>query len=1147
VLRRSAVNYTNASGCTAAAPVVFNVTVNPLPVPTLAGPTPVCVNSTGNVYTTQAGMTGYAWTVSAGGTITAGGTATSNTVTVTWTAAGAQTSAVNYTNASGCTAAAPVVFNVTVNPLPVPTITGPASICGIPSAGNIYSTEAGMSAYVWTVSAGGTITAGAGTNSITVTWTTTGAKTVTVTYTVNGCNPASPTTKTVNVYALPVPTITGPTSICGIPSAGNIYSTEAGMSAYVWTVSAGGTITAGAGTNSITVTWTTTGAKTITVTYTDVNGCNPASPTTKTVNVYALPVPTITGPGSICGIPSAGNIYSTEAGMSSYIWTVSAGGTITAGAGTNSITVTWTTTGAKTITVTYTDINGCNPASPTTKTVNVYALPVPTITGPASICGIPSAGNVYSTEAGMSSYIWTVSAGGTITAGAGTNSITVTWTTTGAKTITVTYTDINGCNPASPTTKTINVYALPVPTITGPASICGIPSAGNVYSTEAGMSAYVWTVSAGGTITAGAGTNSITVTWTTTGAKTITVTYTDVNGCNPASPTTKTVNVYALPVPTITGPASICGIPSAGNIYSTEAGMSAYVWTVSAGGTITAGAGTNSITVTWTTTGAKTVTVTYTDVNGCNPASPTTKTVNVYALPVPTITGPASICGIPSAGNIYSTEAGMSAYVWTVSAGGTITAGAGTNSITVTWTTTGAKTVTVTYTDINGCNPASPTTKAVNVYALPVPTITGPASICGIPSAGNIYSTEAGMSAYVWTVSAGGTITAGAGTNSITVTWTTTGAKTITVTYTDINGCNPASPTIKTVNVYALPVPTITGPASICGIPSAGNVYSTEAGMSAYVWTVSAGGTITAGAGTNSITVTWTTTGAKTVTVTYTDVNGCNPASPTTKTVNVYALPVPTITGPTPVCVNSTGNIYTTEAGMTGYVWTVSAGGTITAGGTATSNTVTITWTAAGVQTVSVNYTNASGCTAAAPVLFNVTVNPLPVPTITGPTPVCVNSTGNVYTTQAGMTGYAWTVSAGGTITAGGTATSNTVTVTWTAAGAQTSSVNYTNANGCTAAAPVVFNVTVNPLPVPTLAGPTPVCVNSTGNVYTTQAGMTGYVWTVSAGGTITAGGTATSNTVTVTWTAAGAQTVSVNYTNASGCTAAAPVVFNVT
>jgi len=48
------------------------------------------------------------------------------------------------------------------------------------------------------------------------------------------------------------------------------------------------------------------------------------------------------------------------------------------------------------------------------------------------------------------------------------------------------------------------------------------------------------------------------------------------------------------------------------------------------------------------------------------------------------------------------------------------------------------------------------------------------------------------------------------------------------------------------------------------------------------------------------------------------------------------------------------------------------------------------------------------------------------------------------------------------------------------------------------------------------------------GNIYTTQAGMTNYLWTVSAGGTITAGGSTIDNTVTVTWTTTGAQTVSV-------------------
>jgi len=66
--------------------------------------------------------------------------------------------------------------------------------------------------------------------------------------------------------------------------------------------------------------------------------------------------------------------------------------------------------------------------------------------------------------------------------------------------------------------------------------------------------------------------------------------------------------------------------------------------------------------------------------------------------------------------------------------------------------------------------------------------------------------------------------------------------------------------------------------------------------------------------------------------------------------VNVHPLPIPTLTGPQYPCVGSTGNIYSTEAGMSDYMWTVSQGGTILAGGASTDNTVTIVWNASGLK-----------------------------------------------------------------------------------------------------------------------------------------------------------------------------------------------------
>ena len=1149
------VNYSNSFGCTAPAPTVYNVTVNPAPAPSLNGPSPVCQNSTGNIYTTDAGMTNYTWTVSAGGTITSGGGVADNFVEVTWNTAGARSVRVNYSDANGCRALTPTILPVTVNPLPIPSLSGPTPVC-INSTGNIYSTDAGMSNYVWTVSVGGSITNGGGAadDFVEVTWNASGPQSVSVSYTnTNGCTAAVPTVLPVTINPLPVPTIGGPTPVC-VNSAGNTYTTEAGMSNYVWTVSAGGTITGGGGAtnNTITITWNTAGAQSVSVSYTNTNGCTAASPTVYPVTINPLPVPTISGPTPVCA-GSTGNVYTTEAGMSNYVWNVSAGGTITGGGGAtnNTITITWNTAGAQSVSVSYTNGSGCTSAAPTVYPVTVDPRPVPTISGPNPVC----VGDVstYITEAGMSNYIWTVPSGGTITAGGGASDdyATVTWTTAGARSVRVRYTDGNGCTTATPTIYPVTVNSLPVPTISGPNSVC-VNSTGNVYTTQAGMSNYVWTVSAGGTITGGgtATDNTVTVTWNTVGPQSVSVSYTNMNGCTAATPTVRNVTVNPLPVPTINGPTPVC-VNSTGNLYTTESGMSNYSWTVSAGGTITSGGGAANdfVEVTWNATGPQSVSVSYTNANGCTAGAPTVFPISVIPQPVPSIAGPSPVC-LNSTGNVYSTDAGMSNYIWTVSAGGTITNGGGAANdfVEVSWNTTGPQTVTVSYTDASGCTAATPSILPVTVVPLPVPSIAGPTPVC-VNSAGNIYSTDAGMSNYVWTVSAGGTITNGGGAANdfVEVTWNATGPQTVRVSYTDAGGCTAGTPTILPVTVNPLPVPSISGPTPVC-INTTGNMYNTDAGMSNYVWTVSAGGTITSGGGVGDafVEVTWNTSVPQSVSVSYTNANGCTAAAPTVLPVTVNPLPVPAIAGPSPVCVNTTGNTYTTDAGMSNYLWTVSAGGTIISGGTVSDNFVEIIWNTAGPQTVSVGYTDANGCIAAIPSILPVTVNPLPVPAIAGPSPVCEGSMGNLYTTDPGMTNYAWTVSAGGTITNGGSALDNFVEVTWNTTGTQSVAVSYTNGNGCVAAAPTVLPVSVNPLPVPGLTGPNPVCLAIAGNTYTTESGMSNYNWIISGGGTVTSGGGASDNFVEITWNTAGPQSVSVSYTDGNGCIPAIPTVLNI-
>ena len=390
----------------------------------------------------------------------------------------------------------------------------------------------------------------------------------------------------------------------------------------------------------------------------------------------------------------------------------------------------------------------------------------------------------------------------------------------------------------------------------------------------------------------------------------------------------------------------------------------------------------------------------------------------------------------------------------------------------------------------------------------PVPTITGPASVCQ-GMGGYTYTTEAGNSSYTWAVT-GGTITGGQGTSSVTVTWSTLGAQTISVNYNNQYGCSASSPTIYNVTVYALPNPTISGNNSICQGYSV--VYTTQAGQSGYIWSVTSGGQIQSGQGTSSVTVLWNTTGAQTVSVNYTNTNGCTAASPTSYPVTVLGSPTPTITGPGTACADPGFNVnYTTETVYTGYIWAISAGGSINSGqGT---NQVQVTWNSGGAQTISVNYTNGNGCSAASATVLNVTVTTVPdaAGSITGTSSVCGGTQGVAYSCPPinGSTYTMWNLPAGASIASGAGTTSITVNY---AANASSGDITVYGTNSCgNGPQSPPFHVTVTALPAAagTITGYSAVCQGSNGLLYsvTPIANATSYTWTIPTGATIVSGG----------------------------------------
>ncbi len=1153
------------------------VTVHSLPTGVISDNSAICAGQSSTFRVTLTGTAPWSVTYTDGITpVTISGINTSPhtftvapSVTSTYTLTAVSDAYCNATSLSGSAV-------VTVNPLPTAAISGNTTIC-VGSSANLSVALTGTQPWSITYTDGTTPVTISNINSSTYTLPVTPS--VTTSYSLTAVADANCTgtsftgNVTVVVDQLPTASAGGSQTICANGTA-TVSGATASNGTILWTTSGAGTLS-----NNTTLTPTYSAASgdagnavTLTMTVTSNNACSTSAPATATYTVNVDPLPTATAGGSqtICSNGTA-TVSGATASNGTIQWSHNGSGSIS-----DATTLTPTYTAGPTdkgntviLTMTVTSNNGCTGQTATANyTVNVN--PEPQVNQPSNqeICNGSSTTMInFSTTntTGTSTYTWTNSEPAIGLAANGTGSIIpFTGINTGTQplvaTITVTpHLTIGGTTCDGPA-KTFTITVNPVPVAVAPIGViyCN-GELSTPYPLTGTPTGVLFDISGGATIGLANvnGVAGIPAFTASTGTATLTITP-KANGCT-GLPVSFNVTVRPTPKATISGGATVCqnSVPPNISIANPMSLTVVVTYNINGTGSNTVNIPANSnVQIAVPTNTAGTFNYNLESVQYLNSEPPTcpaiisgTATVNVISQPLPVITGPTNICA-ETTGNVYSTESGMTNYLWTVSSGGTITSG-GTptdNSVTVTWTTGGSHNISVGYTNPNGCVTTTPTVYPVNVYPLPIPTITGSTSACE-GATNKLYSTQPGMTNYQWTVSAGGTITAG-GTNtsnSVTVTWTTLGAQTITVNYRNANGCQASAPTVKNITVSPLPVPSLVGPNLICA-GTTGNVYTTDAGMSGYIWTVSSGGTITSGGSSNSNTVTirWNTGGPQTVGVSYTNTNGCNPSTPTVYPVTVTPMPVPTITGPTSVCLGSTGNTYTTEAGMSNYIWTIAAGGTITAGGGTADDFVTVTWNTTGVKTVKVNYTSASGCSAATPTTSNVTVNALPVPTIAGPNSVCVGSTDKVYSTVAGMSNYQWTVSAGGTITSGGTPADHEVTVTWNTAGAQTVTLNYTNVNGCSATAPKVFAVTVQPLPTPTITGPVDGCIGGAGTVYTTQAGMNGYIWSVSGGGTIVAGGSATDRTATVVWNSAGAQTVSVNYYNANSCTALTPTVVDV-
>jgi hypothetical protein len=459
---------------------------------------------------------------------------------------------------------------------------------------------------------------------------------------------------------------------------------------------------------------------------------------------------------------------------------------------------------------------------------------------------------------------------------------------------------------------------------------------------------------------------------------------------------------YGCQVPaqpsSITGSTNPCQTSSQVYSVTNVTGVS-YAWTVPSGSSITAGQGSSSITV---TIGPSSGNISVTPSNACGNGTSRSLAITVNTVPAQpsAITGNANPCQASSQTYSVTNVSGVT-YTWTVPSGSSITAGQGTNSITV---TIGASSGNISVVPSNACGNGTARTLAITVNTVPAQpsVITGNISPCQASSQTYSVTNVAGVS-YAWTVPSGSSITAGQGSNSISV---TIGPSSGNISVTPSNACgNGTSSTLAiTVNTVPAQPSAITGNANPC--QGSSQVYSVTnvAGVS-YAWTVPSGSSITAGQGTNSIIVaTGTTSGEVEVTPSNSCGNGISRVlAIAPQSVVADAGTDQTINNGSSTTLSGSGS---GGSGTYGYSWEPAS--LLINNTVAAPTTVPLSASAQFVLTIT---DISTGCIDSDEVIVNVTGGALTVTATANPANICKGSSSQLNALASGGSGvysYSW-------------------------------------------------------------------------------------------------------------------------------------------
>jgi hypothetical protein len=446
------------------------------------------------------------------------------------------------------------------------------------------------------------------------------------------------------------------------------------------------------------------------------------------------------------------------------------------------------------------------------------------------------------------------------------------------------------------------------------------------------------------------------------GVQYISATITSALGCE-STPSTITVTGNTLPV---------VGLPAFSDVCTNSGIVALNTGTPSGGSYSGQGVLGSNFSPSTAGAGTKTITYTYTDGNGCvNAAS---NTIEVNPLPVVTVDPVSALCADASAVTLTATPA-----AGTFSGNGVTGTSFDPSAASV-----GNNTITYTYTDANNCTGTGSTVAVVN--PLPIANAGIDRSVC---IGSNISLNATGGVSYVW--SNGDT------TQSISVSPSV--QTTYVVTVTNASGCVASDDLV--VSVDSLPSVSVPNQTSVC---EDANAVALSGGQPA-------GGFYSGNfvVGFSQFNVPQSGTGTFTITYNYTDGNGCTGTDNAEIIVN--QLPSVTFASVPSLCADGV---------PVALVQGSPSGGLYAGPGVANNE---LTPSAAGTVNVTYTYTDGNGCSSTVP--QSVTVNSLPVVSVSNFADVCEGEdpieltggtpSGGIYS-GSGVAGNFFNPSAAGTV-----------------------------------------------------------------------------------------------------------------------------------